>query len=170
MLCMFINEGGIVYKRDSMLRVLGVMSTPNAESTSDQNNQELKFSYILGRSLSRTGDAENNLSLYHQSVAWDEQNDRFVNVVEKERTSTCKNEILTSEDSLDGLNETAFHVIWRRAPPISPLMWTEDEFRDAEEVLDELHVVLPAIYFYCPNVCLEINNALYDNFCNSVLQ
>lgn len=41
---------------------------------------------------------------------------------------------------------------------------------DAEDVLGELHVILPALYFYFPKACAEIDRILTSELCKELLE
>lgn len=161
---MLIREGKSSRTRDIMSRVLGVL-VDSADGERKSNIQ-----YYIGRSVCRSKSSQTVQVLQRESMEWDPQNDAFVHKLQAVDEELVEANILDGNEDVEDLKSKSFYVMWKRTTDLSKRMWTEDACRDSGDIFGEVHVVLPALYFFSPKVCLEVDDLLTYKFCDDLLE
>lgn len=161
---MLIKDGGTSSTHETMVRILGTMVSKEGEGNARDVN------YLVGRSSQSSTEFNDVTILHRQSEAWDIQNDSFVHPLRVATDFTTQTLPLQIEEDLNSLRSTSFHLSWKKSPDLNQRLWTVDVSQHGNEVFGELHLVLPAIYFYFPGVCAEVSNALSAQYCKNLLE
>lgn len=160
---MLLREGSSGSGSESMLRVLGGIVEPKKDIGTGE------VWYLIGRSILNACDEDKSKILYRRSTGWDSQNDKFIHALEVSQFSHCPVLMPPCNEVPSERRSGTFHITWRRAVDLSRRLWTLDASREEEEGLGELQIFLPAVFFYYPNVCEEVDKCITTEFCKELL-
>lgn len=140
---------------DSETRLIGVVNTSGPQDL---------VQYVIGVSLPRHNEtkyAAKAMKCFRlRAMDWDEQKDRFVFPLEIVEAAIRTRSVIIDEGEEEVFTTKKFHLYWQRDGDVSRRAWTKDSMHNGDMIMGQMHIIIPAVYFYNPNLCSGVSNLL----------